>query len=73
METPAQGPNWGEFGDVDQLGSLNYITPDCVQAASAEVHAGLSLCLSQPLNNPGEKAWVPHRYQPIGAASPPLM
>ena len=28
-----EGSNWGEFGDDDQSGSLNYITPDRVQAA----------------------------------------
>ena len=59
------GSNWGEFGDDDQLGSLNYITPAEVRAAVAEVREGLSLCLSLPLDYPGGRALAPHRYPPV--------
>ena len=60
-----EGSNWGDFGDDDQLGSLNYITPDCVKAAVGEVREGLSLCLSLPLDYPGGRALAPHRYPPV--------
>lgn len=60
-----EGSNWGDFGDDDQLGSLNYITPDCVRAAVADVRTGLSFCLSLPLDYPGGQALAPHRYPPI--------
>jgi kynurenine formamidase len=59
-----EGSNWGDFGDNDQLGSLNYITPTCVAAAAKEVHEGRSFCLSLPLDYPGGRALAPHRYPP---------
>jgi hypothetical protein len=60
-----EGSNWGDFGEDDQLGSLNYITPDCVLRAVAEVRAGLSFCLSLPLDHPGGRALAPHRFPPV--------
>jgi kynurenine formamidase len=60
-----EGSNWGEFGEDDQLGSLNYITPDCVLRAVGEVQAGLSFCLSLPLDYPGGRALAPHRFPPV--------
>jgi len=60
-----EGSNWGDFGEDDQLGSLNYITPDCVLRAVAEVRAGLSFCLSLPLDYPGGRALAPHRFPPV--------
>jgi kynurenine formamidase len=59
-----EGSNWGEFGDGDQLGSLNYITPACVKRAVAEIEEGRSFCLSLPLDYPGGRALVPHRFPP---------
>ncbi|KAB2849684.1 MAG: cyclase family protein [Hyphomicrobiaceae bacterium] len=60
-----EGSNWGEFGDDDQLGSLNHITPDRVRAAVGEVCEGLSFCLSLPLDYPGGRALAPHRFPPV--------
>jgi kynurenine formamidase len=60
-----EGSNWGEFGEDDQLGSLNYITPDCVLRAVGEVRKGLSFCLSLPLDYPGGNGLVPHRVPPV--------
>ena len=42
--------NWGRWGPDDQLGTLNYITPDHVRAAAALVRAGRSVSLSIPIN-----------------------
>lgn len=47
------GSNWGEFGDADQRGRMNLLTPDRVRAAAAEIREGLSFCLSLPLDYPG--------------------
>ena len=58
------GSNWGEFGDDDQLGRLNLITPERRRAAAAEVVEGLSFCLSLPLDYPGGNALNPRRYPP---------
>jgi len=59
-----EGSNWGDFGDDDQAGSLNYITPESVRRAVGEVCAGLSFCLSLPLDYPGGNGLVPHRFPP---------
>jgi kynurenine formamidase len=59
-----KGSNWGEFGDDDQLGSLNYITADVVRGAVAEVRDGECFCLSLPLDYPGGRALAPHRFPP---------
>lgn len=60
-----EGSNWGEFGDDDQLGSLNYITPEVIRRAASEIVAGLSFCLSLPLDYPGGRALAPHRFPPV--------
>lgn len=59
------GSNWGDFGVDDQLGSLNYVTPDCVRRAIGEVREGLSFCLSLPLDYPGGRLLAPHRFPPV--------
>jgi len=60
-----EGSNWGDFGDDDQLGSLNHITPDRVRTAVGEVREGLSFGLSLPLDYPGGRVLAPHRYPPV--------
>jgi kynurenine formamidase len=59
------GSNWGDFGDDDQLGSLNYITPAEIRKAAAEVVEGLRFCLSLPLDYPGGRSLAPHRFPPV--------
>ncbi|CAM4059600.1 cyclase family protein [Pluralibacter gergoviae] len=59
------GSNWGEFGPDDQLGCLNYLSPDKVLQGIAEVCAGLSFSLSIPLNYPGGNTLNPNRNPPI--------
>jgi hypothetical protein len=44
------GSNWGEFGDHDQIGRLNLLTPEKVRLAAAEVREGRVFCLSLPLD-----------------------
>jgi kynurenine formamidase len=41
---------WGRWGDEDERGALNLITPEHVAAATALVSEGLSVSLSLPLN-----------------------
>ncbi len=48
-----KGSNWGEFGDDDQRGRLNLLTPERVLQGVAEVRAGRVFCLSLPLDYPG--------------------
>ena len=42
--------NWGRWGPDDQLGTLNYMTPDSVQAAAALVRSGRHVTMSIPMN-----------------------
>jgi kynurenine formamidase len=58
------GSNWGEFGEDDQIGRLNLLTPQKVQQGVAEVKAGKVFCLSLPLDYPGGIALAPHRFPP---------
>ena len=44
---------WGDWGDDDELGRINLITPEKVLQGVAEVQAGVSFCLSLPLDFPG--------------------
>ena len=39
---------WGEFGDDDQLGSLNLITPQTRVRAASLVETGISVSLANP-------------------------
>ncbi|WP_407154762.1 cyclase family protein [Bradyrhizobium sp. STM 3557] len=59
-----QGSNWGDFGEDDQIGRLNLLTPEKVRQAVAEVQTGRVFCLSLPLDFPGGSALAPHRFPP---------
>jgi kynurenine formamidase len=64
-----EGSNWGDFGDDDQLGSLNLIDAECVMKAVRSVTDGLRFCLSLPLDYPGGNVVAPHRKPPRLAAT----
>ena len=65
------GSNWGDFGDDDQVGRLNLITPERRRAAAAQVQEGIAFPLSLPLDFPkGEYAQGPRK--PPKLASTPL-
>jgi len=59
------GSNWGDFGEEDQLGSLNHIGPEARKAGAAEIREGLAFCLSLPLDYPGGRVLAPHREPPV--------
>jgi kynurenine formamidase len=42
--------NWGRWGSGDELGTLNYITPDHVRAAATLVQSGHTVSLSAPIS-----------------------
>jgi kynurenine formamidase len=58
------GSNWGDFGPDDERGRMNWVTPQKVRQGVAEVHEGLSFCLSLPLDYPGGSALNPRRSPP---------
>ena len=42
--------NWGVWGADDERGTLNYMTPECVQKAAALVRSGRSVSMAVPIN-----------------------
>jgi hypothetical protein len=46
------GNAWGRFGERDQMGTLNLLTPDIVKAASEEIKEGVRISLDWHLSKP---------------------
>src|ERR1700735_4008026 len=59
------GSAWGDWGDDDELGRINLLTPEKVLEGVREVEAGISFCLSLPLDYPGGTALNQRRYPPV--------
>jgi kynurenine formamidase len=64
-----EGSTWGDWGEDDQLGRLNLITPEKVLQGIAEVREGKTFCLSLPLDYPGgqviNKVRRPPKINPV--------
>lgn len=60
-----EGSSWGDFGPNDELGRLNWLTPEKVLQGVAEVREGLVFCLSLPLDLPGGAVLNPRRHPPV--------
>ena len=59
------GSTWGDWGDNDELGRINLLTPEKVLEGVREVEAGISFCLSLPLDYPGGTALNQRRHPPV--------
>jgi hypothetical protein len=59
------GSTWGDWGDDDELGRINLVTPEKVLQGVREVEAGISFCLSLPLDFPGGTALNQRRHAPV--------
>ncbi|MGQ7933580.1 cyclase family protein [Paraburkholderia sp. D1E] len=60
-----EGSNWGDFGPDDQLGRPNLIGTEQVLKGAREIRAGLSFCLSLPLDFPGDSKLNVRRHPPV--------
>jgi kynurenine formamidase len=60
-----EGSTWGDWGDDDELGRINLVTPAKVLEGVREVQAGVSFCLSLPLDHPGGTALNQRRHPPV--------
>jgi kynurenine formamidase len=50
--------NWGRWGDDDEIGCLNYQTPETVLRGAREISAGKVFTLGVPIGNPaGDPVW----------------
>jgi kynurenine formamidase len=61
------GSTWGDWGDDDELGRINLLTPEKVLQGVREVEHGISFCLSLPLDLPGGTALNQRRHPPVVA------
>jgi kynurenine formamidase len=59
------GSTWGDWGEDDELGRINLLTPEKVLQGVREVEAGISFCLSLPLDYPGGTALNQRRPPPV--------
>ncbi|GIX47814.1 MAG: cyclase [Candidatus Tectimicrobiota bacterium] len=59
--------NWGRWGPDDELGTLNFITPDKVAAACRLVRDGKVFALGIPLQRHGPQSGTRQRFNPIHA------
>jgi kynurenine formamidase len=59
------GSTWGDWGDDDELGRINLVTPEKVLQGVCEVQTGTTFCLSLPLDFPGGTALNQRRYPPV--------
>ncbi|MEH6475340.1 MAG: cyclase family protein [Sneathiella sp.] len=59
-----EGSNWGDFGEDDQNGRLNLVTPAKIRTAAEEIISGERFCLSLPLDLPGGNVLNSGRFPP---------
>ena len=57
--------NWGKWGPDDELGTLNYITPERVAAACRLATTGKVFALGIPLDRNGPQSGTRARFNPI--------
>ena len=57
--------NWGRWGPADEIGTLNFITPDAIARASRLVTAGKVFALGIPLQREGPQSGTRQRFNPI--------
>jgi len=57
--------NWGKWGPDDEIGTLNYITPDTLAEAARLVTAGRVFALGIPLDRNGPQSGTRQRFNPI--------
>ena len=63
--------NWGRWGDDDQLGALNLITPEKRKQAAALVQEGISVSMSHDyLTERAADATSPFEHQMLGVGRP---
>lgn len=50
--------NWGKWGPDDEVGSLNYLTPEVIVAAAGSIRSGKTFTLQVKMANPeGDPVW----------------
>jgi kynurenine formamidase len=65
LEKSAQYRNWGKWGADDELGSMNYVTPEKIAAAAKLVQRGRVVSLALPLDSEGPMTGGLGRINPV--------
>lgn len=65
LELARRFSNWGRWGPDDELGTLNFITPDKVAEGAGEVQTGEVFSLSIPFGSDGPQNGGLGRFNPI--------
>jgi kynurenine formamidase len=65
LEKSAQYRNWGKWGADDELGSMNYVTPEKIAAAAKLVQRGRVFSLALPLDSEGPMTVGLGRINPV--------
>jgi kynurenine formamidase len=64
-EVAEQVSNWGRWGDADELGTLNLITPDAVRRGAGTVRTGRALTMGVTFGADGpQTGTIPGRFNP---------
>ena len=69
------GARWGTFGDDDQIGRMNLVTPERRRAAIGEAREGIAFLLGLPLDYPRDQIFpgrFPPQLQPTSAGDRPM-
>ena len=61
----ARVKNWGRFGPDDEIGTLNYVTPEAIAQASALVRRGKVFSLALEFGSTGPQEGWGGRFNPI--------
>jgi hypothetical protein len=56
------GNAWGLFGDDDELGMLNLLTPETTRDAAREIREDIRIALDWPLNKPSHPTFERQRF-----------
>lgn len=66
-----QPNNWGRWGELDERGTVNFITPEVIASAAALIHSGRAISCAIPLDSQGPvhptRSNVVHLYGYTGA------
>ena len=65
LDTARKLSNWNRWGPDDQIGTLNFVTPEHVVAASRLVRKGRCFALGLPLNEKLQSGLFGGRWNPI--------
>jgi kynurenine formamidase len=64
-ETAERCRNWGRWGDGDELGTLNFVTPERIVAAARLVRKGAVFPLAIPFDQKGPQSGRGGRFNPV--------